>query len=265
MFKISLFIAGISLISFITPVTLAYIAYEFLKIKIRSKIALGYASVLLLLYISCLYFLGINRVSSNSFQYFGLLLLIIWNVPVATTIIIYKLTNWKYHKIIALICASIIPIFSIYEFYNVTFQDANINIDTIEFYINNYLDNDAFYRSEFKYIVGMDFPNSGKIIRKDASFPDLKGDYCSSALIQFSEQDYQRILDYVKNNEKFAGGRIIESKQFNFVLGSKDESAFVYKASYIEEDYYYRFIGFFNDDRTIIIHFIAPQFAVTGV
>ena len=49
---------------------------------------------------------------------------------------------------------------------------------------------DSFYKGEFERVTGLPFPASGSFIVKDASYPDIHGDYCSAALIKVSQEDY---------------------------------------------------------------------------
>jgi hypothetical protein len=52
---------------------------------------------------------------------------------------------------------------------------------------------DSFYKGEFESVTGLPFPASGSFLFKDASYPDIHGDYCSAALIKVSEQDYAEL------------------------------------------------------------------------
>jgi len=52
---------------------------------------------------------------------------------------------------------------------------------------------DDFYQREFVRVTGLKFPASGKILKKNASYPDFHGDYESCALIQVSELDYEAL------------------------------------------------------------------------
>lgn len=59
---------------------------------------------------------------------------------------------------------------------------------------------ESFYEEEFKYVTLRKIPESAEFISKEASYPDFHGDYCSSALVQFSEKDYQKLLNELNND-----------------------------------------------------------------
>jgi amino acid transporter len=54
---------------------------------------------------------------------------------------------------------------------------------------------DSFYKEDFEKYSGVQFPASGKIIKKYASYPDLQGEYISVALIKLSSTDYQTLKE----------------------------------------------------------------------
>lgn len=169
-----------------------------------------------------------------------LFILMIVGVIVGVIIIVYRLVKKKFGKKPALISLMVIPLILSYYIYFAIYP------------------NDNFYRGEFRKIVGLKLPESAEILRKDASYHDLHGDYCSSALIMLSEAEYQSILNFVKNDGKFNGNyMMMGSVQYNKVLGDLSENDMVYEASYIEKEDRYNFIGFFKDGKTIIIHFAS--------
>ncbi|MCK4635721.1 MAG: hypothetical protein KAT32_02560 [Candidatus Moranbacteria bacterium] len=63
---------------------------------------------------------------------------------------------------------------------------------------------DSFYEDEFKSIVGLDFPNSGKIIEQSATYPDFHGDYHSNFTVKLSKNDFTELLNFIKNDEYFS-------------------------------------------------------------
>jgi hypothetical protein len=167
-----------------------------------------------------------------------ILTLILLCIPVGLSILVYKLVRKKFNKYIALALASIIPLFCIYEIYDAIWPG------------------DGFYRGHFKMITQIELPESGKIIRKDASWPDLHGDYCASALIELSNDDYRKLMEYVKGNKVFTDSSMMGSSQVQKVLGSINYSRITYEASYQVEDED-RGIGFLDDGRTIVISFAS--------
>lgn len=171
---------------------------------------------------------------------FLLLIAIIFAIPFALGFCIYKISKRKLSTTYSVILASIIPLIFIYFIY-------------IAFYPN-----DDFYEEEFKEITEMEFPQSGEILKKDASYPVI-GDYCSSALIQFNKDDFNMLFKKINQNERFIDTPIIYSEQYSYVMDDIDEARIIYKAfnSYkYEKSHDYHYIAFLNDNRTVVIHLI---------
>lgn len=62
---------------------------------------------------------------------------------------------------------------------------------------------DSFFEDEFENSTKMQFPNSGKILEKEASYPDMHGDYTSSAIILVNDSDFNLILKQIQQNKTF--------------------------------------------------------------
>jgi hypothetical protein len=52
---------------------------------------------------------------------------------------------------------------------------------------------DSYYKSEFERITSIPFPDSGVVIAKESSYPDIHGDYESCALFSVSPEDYSQL------------------------------------------------------------------------
>ena len=63
--------------------------------------------------------------------------------------------------------------------------------------------NDKFYKKEFEDNTSILFPNSGVIIKKDATYPDIHGDYTARAIIRLSKPDYKDIYSKLKADNVF--------------------------------------------------------------
>jgi hypothetical protein len=61
---------------------------------------------------------------------------------------------------------------------------------------------DAFYFDEFKKVTKRVPPSSAEIIKADATYPDLQGDYISAALLRCSKSDYQYLLTELGHDKK---------------------------------------------------------------
>ena len=72
---------------------------------------------------------------------------------------------------------------------------------------------DDFYQEDFTEITTIEFPESGKVKYKRASFPDHHGDYTSCALIELSNTDYDLLQDtilelgFVEEENKFSSDK----------------------------------------------------------
>ncbi|MFY0608621.1 MAG: hypothetical protein JXR10_18025 [Cyclobacteriaceae bacterium] len=51
----------------------------------------------------------------------------------------------------------------------------------------------SFYEDEFEQNTGLELPNSAKFLAKNASYPDLHGDYWSAAIVELSNEDYDQL------------------------------------------------------------------------
>lgn len=63
--------------------------------------------------------------------------------------------------------------------------------------------NEGFYKTEFTMALKMPFPNSGKVVAKDASYPDTHGKYCSCSLIKTGSADFKKVLNHVMQQSQF--------------------------------------------------------------
>ena len=111
---------------------------------------------------------------------------------------------------------------------------------------------DSFYREDFEKYTGVEFPASGKIIKKYATYPDLQGEYISVALIRLSTSDYQSLkaaLDRSSNSAVDTAGYPFLEHTFKFLgdstHGENKNFAIIYRANK-------SVIGFYKDGNTIL-------------
>jgi hypothetical protein len=111
---------------------------------------------------------------------------------------------------------------------------------------------DGFYKEDFEKYSGINFPPSGKILKKYATYPDLQGEYISVALIRLSSLDYQTLKDELNRNKSLA----VDTTQYPFLgntfkfLGDSSQRAnknfaIVYRINKAV-------IGFYKDGSTIL-------------
>ena len=117
---------------------------------------------------------------------------------------------------------------------------------------------DDFYFSEFKKVTLKDTPKSAIIIRKDASYPDFHGDYCSASLMRVSSFDYNLLLkQLIRDNQIFKNnqGDINGSSELYKVMGTlkREQIIHSFSRSIPGEDDHYLSIGFLDDKKTLVI------------
>lgn len=110
-----------------------------------------------------------------------------------------------------------------------------------------------FYKKDFKEVTNMEFPKSGMIKYKTASFPDHFGDYTSSFLVEFDQNDLTNLENQLKKNGVEEKDDNMESKQLNYIeqkIGIKNYSK-QYVIDTIVSKYYS--IRFLDDNKSVII------------
>jgi hypothetical protein len=161
--------------------------------------------------------------------------LLIIGIPAGISYLIYRFLKKKnYDKTLRLLC--LIP-FLILGF--IIFRAV---------YPSN-----EFYQEDFKEVTGLDFPNSGEIIDKTASYPDHFDDYTSVSLVRVNKEFYDRLSDHLvvkgfeENREK------ISSTELNEILGEIDNKEVVKEFSIRKGGGIYYYVGFLSDNESIII------------
>lgn len=94
-----------------------------------------------------------------------------------------------------------------------------------------------FYVEEFERGTHSSFPVSGEIIAKNATYPDIHGDYTACAVVRFSRADYDKLLRtlrtdtllYVQEKPIYTGPDIIEplEKNVKIILRDKKQQYFI--------------------------------------
>jgi hypothetical protein len=133
-----------------------------------------------------------------------ILLIVLLTVPIALGYLIYCWLKKKGYGRLANYIFSALAIFIVYNIYTAIYPT------------------DSFYKDEFEYCFKMKFPKSGEIIAKDASYPDLHGDYCMAFVSELSEKDYKDLEDHFKRNNRYVTNDSFEtgSEQLEIVTAS---------------------------------------------
>lgn len=105
--------------------------------------------------------------------------------------------------LIVLIAVAAIIFFAVWLWKKNNIWKFLISFGVIAFGINVYqaiYPNDSFYEREFTRVSSLKFPESGKILNKYASYPDLHGDYTACALIEISPIEYEALRKTIESN-----------------------------------------------------------------
>jgi len=162
------------------------------------------------------------------------------SIPTVVAFFIFRWLRKKRIKYVGIILLIIAPSWTIYEVYTAIYP------------------RDSFYYSEFKEVTLRDIPKSAVIIRKDASYPDFHGDYCSASLITLSTNDYNSLLNDLTNDKQITlnkAGEICGSEELDKVMGNykKEQIINSFTRTISGEEDHYLYIGFLDDKKTIVI------------
>jgi len=116
---------------------------------------------------------------------------------------------------------------------------------------------DSFYYSEFESVTLREPPQSVEIIKKTSSYPDFHGDYCSSSLMKLSKEDYIKLYnDLLSDTQLIKNGTVTNSDVFDKVLdrNKQNQIRFHFRRIIPDKSGLYLFIGFLNDEQTIIVN-----------
>ncbi len=137
------------------------------------------------------------------FFLFAIAVVFLATIIALPTVIAFFINRWltkKGIKYAGLFLLVIAPVWTAYEVYTAIYPT------------------DSFYKDEFEYNTGLNFPNSGEILTKDASYPDLHGDYSATALFKTDQNDFNLILKSIQEDTKFQ----IDTIPFKFNLANFD-------------------------------------------
>lgn len=159
-------------------------------------------------------------------------------------VLLYFLHKWltkKGYKILGLLIIVSYSIYTVYSIYTAIYPT------------------DSYYFSEFKEVTLREVPKSAIIIRKDASYPDFHGDYCSASLMTVSEQDYETLLKDLINDSRITKnkpGESIGSSELEKVMGNLNKEKIIHSftRNIAKKQDHYLLIGFLADKKTIVVN-----------
>ena len=74
----------------------------------------------------------------------------------------------------------------------------------------------SFYEDEFEQNTGFELPNSAEFLAKDASYPDLHGDYWSAAVVQLSPEDFNQLKEQLSNESTMQ----LDTSKYHYGMGT---------------------------------------------
>ncbi len=113
---------------------------------------------------------------------------------------------------------------------------------------------DGFYKEEFEQNSGIDFPASGKILKKKSWYPDTHGSYWAASSFEISEEEYDSLLNKMLINAQFM---IDTSKQGigctnDFKIIEADLKRDNFKMTFVHKNKEWFKIAFIDDKKTIL-------------
>lgn len=110
-----------------------------------------------------------------------------------------------------------------------------------------------FYKTDFKEVTKMEFPESAKIKYKTASFPDHFGDYTSSFLAEFEQTDLKRLESQLKNSGFEEKENKVGSNELDYIERKKGRKAYTMQYVRQKKNGKHYFVGFLDDNKSVII------------
>lgn len=130
---------------------------------------------------------------------------------------------------------------------------ALIPIITVGYFVYNAIyPGSDFYKGDFNEVTDIEFPSSGKIIEKSASYPDQFGDYTSSFLAEFDE-DFIKHLELILNSNGFVKTEdIMHTNELQYIEERKGSRKYTVKYSKVGTGKFFS-VGFLDDNKSIIV------------
>ena len=121
------------------------------------------------------------------------------------------------------------------------------------FIYNAIYPSNEFYKTDFKEVTDMEFPESGIIKYKTATFPDHFGDYTSSFLVEFNPTDLEMLEQKLKSGGFKQQENKMSSNALDYIERKKGRKN--YSKQYIRQrkNGKHYSVGFLEDNKSVII------------
>jgi len=113
---------------------------------------------------------------------------------------------------------------------------------------------DEFYIEEYETNTALSFPASGEILAKEATYPDIHGDYLSWAVIALSKSDYLKVYEELQEGTLFkkdTSSHPLLGNTLDFLHANGIDKSRIRTILYTNKNAQFK-IGFMADERTIL-------------
>ncbi len=162
-------------------------------------------------------------------------IIILIAIPIVLSVMIYKfIKKKKVDKRLRLI--SLIPILIVgYVAYGAIYPS------------------NEFYKANYKEVTNYEFPKSGIIRYKTASYPDTFGDFTSCFLVEFNETDLKKLEKNLINNSFVKVKNNSFTEELTYIEGKISNKKYRYEYSKEISGGKHYSVGFLNDNKSVII------------
>lgn len=110
-----------------------------------------------------------------------------------------------------------------------------------------------FYKTDFKEVTGVEFPENGRFLYKTASFPDHFGDYTSVVIVQVGKDFYKILPNKLIDHRLRKTKTKVSSSEFEKALSYVEDEKIVKEYKLIEGGGVNYYVGFLSDKKTLIV------------
>lgn len=181
-------------------------------------------------------------------MFFIFLIPVIIGVPLAIAFLVHRAVKPYHHKraIVAGVLTFITP-------YIIISAIQYIDFTTYDEHNVFYADEISTYETDFKAITTLELPASADFESTNTIFPYFKREYMTSGFIQVSLHDFKNLVSKVKKSSKLIQRSDAMSETYQLIKNKTGNQDYIYSASSTIENEYH-FIGFCEDQKTVIIH-----------
>lgn len=111
---------------------------------------------------------------------------------------------------------------------------------------------EEFYKEDFREVTGIDLPENSEFKYKNASYPDINGDYTSVSIIKIGSEFYKSLQSDVIKNGLSQNELTISSKEMNNAKRHINGLEIDHQFSKENENTFY-YVAFLSDKRTLLI------------